>query len=419
MPSAVNNTFGIAIESGWVAKKSLSRLKSKTPFFNSMDKRYRNDFFNLDFPIGTSMQVRHHYRALLREGIDMVPQNIEPRTSTVTMNAPFGSDFGFGVLDRMYKMDREDAFKEYMEGAIDVIAAAAERRGFAFAVANTPNIVGALGTNPTDSTFCDPIRAKIMSWAGWKDGEMDLYISPQAMGSIRTGERTTFQAPVEQTKFLREGYLGRVAGFDWHESVLLPRFQDATFSGTFAVGAAGQSGRTLAITGSNNGDVIPAGTILSIDACYPVHPQARTVNQTDPITIQTEAPATIAAGVATLQLTESSALYGPGSPYQNIDSFPGAAAALTIMPGTTSPSGKIGTLGLAHTSEAFFAISAKWPTSMPGLVVSKQRDDSTGLELLITRGSNINNLDTFMRVDVAIGFGAGYSQNCACLVALK
>jgi hypothetical protein len=76
------------------------------------------------------------------------------------------------------------------------------------------------------------------------------------------------------------------------------------------------------------------------------------------MTVTVAQDVTGAASAATVQIKET--LYFTGN-YQNIDAQPANGATLTLFPGTSSPSGKVGQAGLAFTKEAFAAISLPLP----------------------------------------------------------
>jgi hypothetical protein len=106
-------------------------------------------------------------------------------------------------------------------------------------------------------------------------------------------------------------------------------------------------------------------------------------------------------------------IYGPGSQYQNVDALPLNNAALTLWPGTTSPNGKTGTIGLGLTREAFALVGGK--LYLPKAVESsaQQQDPDSGIAIRKViawdpvRSMQVN------RYDSLIGFGNLYQQNGA------
>ena len=98
------------------------------------------------------------------------------------------------------------------------------------------------------------------------------------------------------------------------------------------------------------------------------------------------------------------AIYGPGSQYQNVDALPANTAALTLWPGTTSPNGKSGTVGLGLSREAFALVGTKLydPTSVEEHGVMQDPDTGLSIRKVVfwdpvrsLRGNRIDSLGGF------------------------
>ena len=124
---------------------------------------------------------------------------------------------------------------------------------------------------------------------------------------------------------------------------------------------------------------------------------------------------TLAAGANTISILP--AIYGPGSQYQNVDALPVNGAALTPWPGTTSPNGKVGTVGLALTRQAFAIAGAKLYVPKAVEKAGQAQDPDSGLSLRKVvawdpvRSVQVNRLDSLA------GFGTLYQDNGAVCVA--
>ena len=140
---------------------------------------------------------------------------------------------------------------------------------------------------------------------------------------------------------------GQLAAFDFYESNSLWTHTAGNWTGAVTVTGANQQGGQLVITGTA-GNTIAAGDKFSLANVNMVNPMTR--RSAGPLTLRTfTCPAgfTLTGGSDTISILPP--IYGPGSQYQNVDSLPAANAALTLWPGTTTPSGKSGTeIGRAH-----------------------------------------------------------------------
>ena len=89
------------------------------------------------------------------------------------------------------------------------------------------------------------------------------------------------------------------------------------------------------------------------------------------------------------------------------------------MSGTSSPSGKIGQLGVAFHRNAFAMVSAELETPKESSVelVSTMRDPDTGVSIRFIRAWDNRSSKMTNRFDVMIGFGNFYNDACAVAVA--
>jgi hypothetical protein len=120
------------------------------------------------------------------------------------------------------------------------------------------------------------------------------------------------------------------------------------------------------------------------------------------------------AGADTLSILP--AIYGPTSQYQNVNALPADGAALTLWPGTTSPNGKVGTVGLGLSNFAFALVAAKLYVPTAVEQAGAAQDPQTGISIRKVkvwdgwRSAQINRMDSLM------GLGDLYQSNGAVAV---
>jgi hypothetical protein len=124
----------------------------------------------------------------------------------------------------------------------------------------------------------------------------------------------------------------------------------------------------------------------------------------------------VGAGNAADVLNILPAIYGPPSQYQNVDVLPQDLAALTLWPGTTSPNGKIGTVGLGLSRYAFALVGAKLyvPTAVESSGAAQ--DPETGISVRKVKAWDPVRSMQINRVDSLLGFGNLYQDNGAVAV---
>jgi hypothetical protein len=110
------------------------------------------------------------------------------------------------------------------------------------------------------------------------------------------------------------------------------------------------------------------------------------------------------------------AIYGPGSQYQNVDALPADTAAMTLWPGTTTPNGKTGTVGLGLSRFAFALVGAK--LYMPKSVedAGQAQDPDSGISIRKVKAWDAVRSMQINRMDSLCGFGNLYQDNGAVCV---
>jgi hypothetical protein len=243
-----------------------------------------------------------------------------------------------------------------------------------------------------------------------------MLISTNMMVSIGSNITNVFHPSDEITRMFKQGSIGRLAGFEFFESNSLWTQTAGTWAGVVKVIGSGQSGAALVIQ-RTAGDTINPGDKFNIAA----------VNMINPMTYRSAGPLTLRtftyAGPAVMTLTGGSdtvpilpPLYGPGSQYQNVDALPLTNAALTLFPGTTTPNGKSGTVGLGLSRDAFALVGGKLYLPKAVESAAQQQDPDSGIAIRKViawdpvRSMQVN------RYDSLIGMGNLYQQNGAVAV---
>jgi hypothetical protein len=182
------------------------------------------------------------------------------------------------------------------------------------------------------------------------------------------------------------------------------------------VTGAGQSGGSLVVTGTN-GDTINPGDRFTLANVNAVNPRTRAVT---PLGLKTfiyvgGQTFTLTGGNDTIQISPN--IFGPGSQYQNVDSLPANAAAFTFWPGTTSPSGLVGTISLGLSKYAFLKAFGKFENPEAVEKAERAEDPETGASVAFVRAWDQYNRKMTNRFDMCYGFGNAYSDNGCCAVA--
>jgi hypothetical protein len=295
------------------------------------------------------------------------------------------------------------------------IAQEIDSRFARYAYQHANNIVGVLGTDPTQFSVFNEARQRLIELACPPGGKRGAVIAPAINTSLVPQAASYFQPPSAISKQYQEGAIGRYAGFDFYESMSLWSHTAGTWAGAVSVNTTLTDGATSMIVTCTSGDTFKKGDVIGIGGRYAVNPMTRrTTNTATTKTITVLADVTASGSTATI--TFSPALYGAGSQYQNISVIPTASDVLTLFPGTSSPNGKAGINSLVIHQDAFALVGVKLEIPKAAEMASQTRDPDSGISVAFIRMFDPVQRKMINRFDVLLGFGSLYSDNCAVRV---
>jgi hypothetical protein len=351
------------------------------------------------------------------------PQPLVDRATFVKIDQISKVHFEYDVLEKALRMqDYKGAITEdIIDPSADTMAQDIEDRCAKYAYQHTANIVGILGTNPTtfDAIFGAGLERFIN--LGAASVKKRAIIGTGIQRALTAAELALFLPDTEFNRVMKEGSLGRAATFDTFVSPSLWRHTAGTWAGAVTVSVAptidpdAGTGITSMVVACGNGDTFKVGDVVNVAAVNEVNLMTRRTGsgaaKLRELSIQT---ATVGAGLlATITFTPP--LYGPGSPYQNVDALPLAGAALTLFPGTAAPSGKSGVQSLLLGKNAFalVGVKLKLPPSGGSVIAAQKRDPTTGLAVAYTQQFTNDEMKTRCRFDCPLGFGEFWAAQAA------
>jgi hypothetical protein len=400
----------------WLCAESLRLLTNKLEVGQFMNTSYNSEFTK-EFAVGETVRINYPWRAQIREGLAYNPQAIERINTTVTCDQIFGVDFEWDSAEAALKMERgrEKIREEYLKPAMSQIAQEIDSRAALYAYTHTNNIVGVLGTDPTSFMTFNQARQRMVELAGWTGAKRGMIIPPAVNTALVNAAIQYFQPADAIARQYKEGVIGRNSGFEWYESMSLYTHTAGVWQtpASVTVSGASQTGSSLLIN-CTSGDTFNKGDVFQIAAVYPVNPMTRRRPSGSTLK-QFVITEDVTATAATTTLTISPAIYGPTSPYQNVDALPGNTALLTLFPGTTAPSTgpKAGVNGLALNRDAFAMVGVKLEVPTAAEMAGQKRDPDSGLAVRFVRMFDPKESKMVNRFDTLLGFGSLYSDNCA------
>lgn len=398
----------------YVAMETLRQFKHRSAVFASMQNKHEEEF-KKEFAVGDTVRVKFPWQPTIREGMTYAPQNIERLETTVKADQVFGIDYDLDTIDKLLNMERgeERVKKEYVAPAARYLAAECDKRAAKFAAENSPNIFGVLGTNPT--TFDATTAAARQRFAELETLEDDMvcFVPPAVTRAIKGGSDVNLArfGPVDDIKKLyRKGILGTVDGFEVDESMSLKTHTAGTWAGVVTLASAPANGASSLSVACTTGDTFNKGDKIGLPSVYRVNRFTRETTETVNARTVTVAENTVGvASAATIQICEK--IYFEGN-YKNTSAQPASSGALTLFPGTSSPSGKVGKMGLVFGKNAFAGICLPLPMPGKGVEQSQQfTDPDTGLSISYIVDFDTRTRQWIRRWDVLIGFGRLWSDD--------
>jgi hypothetical protein len=416
MPS--NSTFNKA---NFVAMKGLSLLKNSLAVGKYYSPEYSGDYAR-QFAIGKTLTVPMSQRYVVqRNDMTYNPQAFDRPVTTISVDQTATIPLEWESIEKALDMERgeERVTDIYLKPAIAYIRQAIELDLGQFAHQNTNMVTGALGTNPAsyDATSAAALQALVEMGTPVDDDNLGLFLPPAVNRAVKTSAVGFFNPQLDLSKQFRTGYVQKSDSFDWYASMSLYQHTAGTWAGAVTVNGGGQSGSVLNVT-CTTGDTFKKGDKISIGNTNQLNLMTR--NPTSTATAGTKtftitADTTGVASAAALPIYPP--IYGPGSHYQNVDALPGASAALTLWPGTASPNGKVGKVGLGMYPGAFFIVGVELEEPEAVEICRQYQDPETGIAIRFIRQWDNRISAMTNRFDALWGRGVGLSEQCSICIA--
>ena len=405
------------LNTNWVSMDILRLLLNKLEVAEYFNRSWERDF-EKEFAPGAAITVKFPQRFLVSDGMGYAPQGINRVSTTVNLDQWIQIAFEWDDYERAVKLERseEELRENYMDPAAAAMAQEWDNRCANFARQNASQIAGALGTDPTSVAAYYAAR-RLLKELACPPGKRGMMISSSMMATLGNNITSIFNPKDEISKMWKEGYIGDLAGFEFFESNSLYSHTAGTWASSVTVNGANQSGTQIAVT-CTAGDTFNVGDKISFASVNRVNPMTR--RYPGPVAVKTftvtQALTGVGGGSASDVLNILPAIYGPGSQYQNVDALPANGAALTLFPGTSTPNGKAGTVGLALSRYAFALVGAKLYVPKAVESAGQATDPDTGMSVRKVKAWDPVRSMEINRMDSLGGFGNLYQDNGAVAV---
>jgi len=369
-----NNTAVIQM----VTKESLMVLAEKLGFLKRINRQYDSSFAKNGAKIGDTLNIRVPGHGIVRNGRVMNLQDLNDKTVPLQINNQLGVDLGMTSAD--YALSIDEIRDRYIEPRMTDLAAAIEGSVMANVIPGIPGVVGDGGALDDYATVLQATERLNNNLAP---------ISPRTFMTTNSAQRqaadafkTYFNSQTQIANQYEDGVMGRMGGFDWYSSSLMPTHTRGTANGSYLVNGAGQTGSSLIVdTGTGT---LTVGDVITIAGVFDVQSQTKApLGYLKQFTVT----AAFSGGGGTVSISPAIVTTGE---YQNVSAAPADNAQVSVF-GT---SGQTWGENVAFARDAFVFATADLPlppkkdaarASFQGISLRTINDFDTVNDMFITR----------------------------------
>lgn len=396
-----------------ITREALRVLENNLTFTKQIRREYSNKFGIEGAKIGTVLNVRKPPKYRGRTGAPMDIEDAVETSTPVTLDTQFGVDIQFSSAELGLSID--DFSDRFIKPAAAVIANKIDYDGLGL-YTSVPNVVGAIGTVPTDlQAYLDAGVALDNNMAP-RDSTRAVVISPQMQATLVYGLKGLFQSSEKIANQYESGTMGLAGGFKFSMDQNVRSHTAGPLGGSPIVSGGSQTGSSLLTSGwtAAAASRLKKGDTFTITGVYAVNGQNRQTLTTLRSFTVTSNFSSAADGTGTISIYPP--IYGPEAATlarQTVSALPAASAPLTITSGTANQ--VTNGVGLAFHKDAFTLATADLP--VPGGVdmASRVSDNQLGISLRMVRQYNISTDQFPCRLDVLYGWAPLYPE-LACRI---
>jgi len=385
-----------------ITNELLLRFKNNLGFSGAIEHTWDDKFAISGAKIGDTLRLRDPVNFTVGKNPDITSaiQDVIETQKTLTLNQQAVVAFQFSSAELTLSIDNFS--DRYLKSAGVALANQVDVDGLTMAYQSTGNQVGTAGT---PITTLDPFwlaGETLDTYSAPMDGKRNMVLSPQLQTSALKAAQGLFQSSTQVKQQYERGRMGTMGGFDWVMDQNVRTHTVGPLGGAPQVGAASQTGSTLAVTGFTaaaaarlkKGDSFTLPTVYSVNR---VSGDPSTVLQKFVVTADVSS---IADGSASIPIYPPIVVTGAG---KTVTNSPAAGAPLTITSGTAAQQSS---QSLAF-HEAAFVIGMA-PLQVPAGVhfAAAQMDPDTGCSVRIVSDYVVLTDKFVTRCDVLYGHAA-------------
>jgi hypothetical protein len=395
MANTILNNSVIANEALMVAKSAIGELKKR------MNIGYVKEFAQDGHKIGDTLTVRLPMQFTVGEGETMSPQDVEQKSTSITVNGQRNIGMQFGDSERTLKLDR---FRElFIEPAVTTLVENMMSSVMTTSYKAIANFAGIPHASNLPNSFAEfgYAKAKLLSLGAPPRGH-SAAIDPFVEQSMIQGMSGLYNPSTAISKQFLEGEVTRAAGLDFLMSQVVPMHTVGALGGTPLTNGATADGATSVVTDgwtAAAANRLKEGDVIQLAGVYAVNPQTKVSTGKLKDFVVTADVASDGSGNATIPI--SPAIIASGA-YQNVTAVPADGAAITTFGHASSYAGIQCPQNLVFHKSAI-ALCVVPLEKIDGQEMKVATDPETGLSVRLWTDGNILTGKGIKRLDILFG----------------
>jgi P22 coat protein - gene protein 5 len=362
-----------------------------------VNRDYEDQFARSGAKIGSVVNARMPVKYTLRRGQQLQPQaSIEPSVP-VAIEFQTGVDLQFSSAELV--LDIDDYSKRFIQPAIATVVNDVDYQVLQM-YKDVYNTVGTPGVTPNTNLTYLEAGALLDKTATPRDGRRHMILGEDQMPAIVNANQTLFNDPNKIGKQYRTGMFGTdTLGWDtWSMDQNVARHTVGPLGGAPIVGAANQTGSTLAVTGFSASAALRLnwGDTFTLGGVYGVNPQSRQSTGKLQQFVVLADTFSAADGTATIPIAPPIITAGP---QQTVTQSPAAGMALTV----NGAAGTQSVIGLGFHEDAFTLVMVDLELPQGVWMADRVSDKQLGVSLRIVKAYDIQNDSQPARLDILWG----------------
>ena len=379
-----------------ITRKSLEILENNLVLTRNVNRQYDDSFAVEGAKIGSTLRIRLPDRALVTDGAALQVQADNEQFTTLTVSSQ--KHIGVNFTSAELTMQLDDFAERVLKPRVSQLASSVDA-DVATSYKGIFNAVGTPGTTPATSLVLLQANQKLNEFATPMSPRYAT-VNPAANAGLVEGMKGLFNPTGAISRQFKNGMMGEgILGLDeinMSQSISNHTNGDwgTTITVTSTVATEGQSTLGISFTGSSK--TWNVGDVFTIGSVFAVNPQTRQSTGS----LQQFTVTAVATGSSTATLSISPALYTAGNALATVNSFPQAAAVVTMLGSANTGYPQ----NLVYHKDAISFATAD--LLLPQGVDMASRQVHNGISLRIVRQYDINNDRLPCRIDVLYGYAA-------------